>query len=1222
MRILAVGFRNLNSLVGGWHIDLSGANLGADSIFAITGATGAGKSTILDAVCLALYGATPRLGRISKSSNEIMSRQTGECSAEVVFETVNGRFRCFWYQRRARLRAEGELQSARHEISDAGSGQVLESGLGATLARVERETGMDFHRFTRSMLLAQGGFAAFLLAGPDERSPILEQITGTEIYSRISMKVHEMRAAEVRRLEELQAGFAALRPLAGEELAALENALADTDRRLGELRRDSEDLGALLAWRRKIAELEGQLAGLEQAGAAHLRQLESFAPEARRLRLARQAASLAGEFEALHLLRQRQGNDLRTLAGVDGALTAAARENADLLAAEQAAKAALAIAREAKVADELIARQVRGLDLRIGERQARQQQAEAARLQVLEHRQAAADRVRALAAEEEKAGGELRRILAYQREHRVDGGLAERFGLIERTLADWRQAVAALTRLRQETEKAAVAAEEASRRWEAVRRRHAESARLLAETSASRQGAEEDLARLLDGASAAEIRDDMEAARTGLQGLDRAGEILADHRQAVEGAATLRRKFEECEAETMRLAAVVDERIAQRRLREEQVAGAEKEELLLARIRSLEEERRRLRSGSPCPLCGAVEHPYADGKVPLADDEGKLAQLRRQLAATVAEINGLHEARAALAAEMRHLAGGAEEKERQAATAWRLWREVAAGLGLAAEEPRREAVVVERRAALAGRLERVRQRLAAIDRAGQDVDRLRRAVEAASAAHAGMEQVLLAARHRQEAAREALDSRRAEEQATSREEAAAAEAARQAVAVYGLPLAGDGAGALQELRRRLQHWQEQEEARRRLEQRLSEIGGEGAAEQARLAEAEEQIRIRDRELAQVLLEMKELQAERQRLYDGRDPDREERRLAAAVVAAERGCEQATGARERSGQALAALGEQQGHLRENLRERQQEIADRSGRFASRLADAGFADEDAFLRARLPEEEVERLAGREEELRREEVEGNARLQSKRRELAEERDRRLTGEDGDALCRRLDEVGRETEVLLREKGEREARLRDNRALTERHRAQLQLVEAQRLECQRWELLHGLIGSADGKKYRNFAQGLTFEGVVALANRQLRRMSDRYLLIRAPADPLELSVVDNYQGGEIRSTRNLSGGESFLVSLALALGLARMSSRNVRVDTLFLDEGFGTLDEEALETALETLAGLREEGKLIGVISHVPALKERIAARIEVIPGPGGRSRLAGPGCSRVAP
>ena len=163
-------------------------------------------------------------------------------------------------------------------------------------------------------------------------------------------------------------------------------------------------------------------------------------------------------------------------------------------------------------------------------------------------------------------------------------------------------------------------------------------------------------------------------------------------------------------------------------------------------------------------------------------------------------------------------------------------------------------------------------------------------------------------------------------------------------------------------------------------------------------------------------------------------------------------------------------------------------------------------------------------------------------------------------------------------------------------------------------------MIGSTDGKKYRNFAQGLTFEMMIGHANRQLQKMTDRYLLARDDSQPLELNVVDNYQAGEIRSTKNLSGRESFIVSLSLALGLSHMASKNVRVDSLFLDEGFGTLDEEALDTALETLAGLQQDGKLIGVISHVPALKERISTQIQVTPQTGGRSQISGPGCGRL--
>jgi DNA repair protein SbcC/Rad50 len=198
--------------------------------------------------------------------------------------------------------------------------------------------------------------------------------------------------------------------------------------------------------------------------------------------------------------------------------------------------------------------------------------------------------------------------------------------------------------------------------------------------------------------------------------------------------------------------------------------------------------------------------------------------------------------------------------------------------------------------------------------------------------------------------------------------------------------------------------------------------------------------------------------------------------------------------------------------------------------------------------------------------------------------------------------------------------SQLEAHRQAADEHRSKMGAVEAQRAECRRWELLHSLIGSADGKKFRNFAQGITFEIMINHANKQLSRMTDRYVLLHDPSGALELSVIDQWQAGEVRSTRNLSGGESFIVSLALALGLSQMASRNVRVDSLFLDEGFGTLDEEALETALKTLGSLQQAGKLIGIISHVPALRDRIATHIRVTPLTGGRSAIEGPGVSSV--
>ena len=272
------------------------------------------------------------------------------------------------------------------------------------------------------------------------------------------------------------------------------------------------------------------------------------------------------------------------------------------------------------------------------------------------------------------------------------------------------------------------------------------------------------------------------------------------------------------------------------------------------------------------------------------------------------------------------------------------------------------------------------------------------------------------------------------------------------------------------------------------------------------------------------------------------------------------------------------------------------------------------------ARLSTDQRDGVSARARELDESQTAIALRLADRRQRLDRETARKLTDRTREDLEADAKEGRNALKMLGAAIASLRHRLDENRAAGNRLKTRQTAIEAQKKECTRWERLHDLIGSADGKKYRTFAQGITLELLVARANRQLADMSDRYLLIRDTAQPLELSVVDSYQAGEIRSTRNLSGGESFLVSLALALGLSGMASRSVRVDSLFLDEGFGSLEEEGLESALETLSRLHQDAKLIGIISHVPALQDRIGTQITVTPLSGGRSVLTGPGCARV--
>ena len=309
MRILQVRFKNLNSLVGEWQIDLMHPAFASDGIFAITGPTGAGKTTILDAICLALYGRTPRLNKVTKSGNEIMSRQTGECFAEVTFETQSGRYRCHWSQHRARKKPDGELQAPKHEIANADSGEIFESKIRGVADQIESATGMDFDRFTRSMLLAQGGFAAFLQAAPDDRAPILEQITGTEIYSQISIRVHERQREEREKLNLLQAETAGIVILEPEQEKEIGQALETKQKEETDLAAKSADTGKAIAWLTTIDGLKKEIVNLADEASKLQSDIEAFKPDREKLNRALSAASLDGAYATLTATRKQQADD-------------------------------------------------------------------------------------------------------------------------------------------------------------------------------------------------------------------------------------------------------------------------------------------------------------------------------------------------------------------------------------------------------------------------------------------------------------------------------------------------------------------------------------------------------------------------------------------------------------------------------------------------------------------------------------------------------------------------------------------------------------------------------------------------------------------------------------------------------------------------------------------------------------------------------------------------
>ncbi|KAF1078757.1 AAA family ATPase [Methanogenium sp. MK-MG] len=1098
MRIQKIRLKNLNSLAGVWEIDLTGGAYIADGIFAITGPTGSGKTTILDAICLALYGCTPRLRTISKSTNEIMHRRAAECSAEVEIATAGGVYRCTWAQERARRKPDGTLQTPHHEIADVLTGEIITTRKREVPKRVEELTGMDYDRFTRSVMLAQGDFAAFLNASPDERSPLLEQITGTEIYSRISVAVHQRKRKEDETLKVLEAEGSGIMLLPDEEMATLREEEATLAENGDALQEDIQQCRTGIIWHQEMTRIASAIAETEHEEADLIEERAAAEEGLSHLQRGETAAAQEGAYRRVTTLREGQEKNKTSLRQLDAAMPE--RITAVRLA-ESAVSSQEEILRDTQKQAEQVApviQEVRALDIQV---------------------QAAGDRLRELRSEQERADGDwqsaCRELCPGTETDTLTPKAAEASGAFLRDNNIAGDPDAVYTTIKSIAEQVADAVP-------------GDDIHLLPPDAAEECSIAEEQADALERVLAGmpwytdpdTLRKEITTCQEQKTRLSRLLDRLTDGADDARQSRELNERISEKRHEVTEYRVLLEECSRERETHERLADQMEENARLAARVHDLEEERSHLKTGEPCPLCGATSHPYLrdTATLPRAADED-LRRERATLATIHEKENNLLSAIARSESEAQAADGTLTAIRERAAHREEAWADGCRECDIDPDTPEREETV---RSAISATSETI-ERCYAADTA-------------------------IRALKEQGRATRALISH-----------------CRQAIQRFGTAESCAARTAIQQTN------------------------------------------------------LKRLRDKRQDLFGDTSPDEAEQQSA-------RMC------REREATVKAAQKDHQNILQENailegkiqtLREavltQGKELEEAERLFDEAVCSAGFLGESDFAAALLAPEEAAGLRTERDRLKQWQAGIAARHATALREAETHRPLAGTVKDEATLTEELQALTTAVQESNTRRGEIRQQLRRQEDEVARHARQLERIAAQRAETGRWDELHALIGSADGKKFRNFAQGLTFEVMIASANRQLQAMSDRYILIHDPNLPLELAVTDNYQGGTIRSTRNLSGGESFLVSLALALGLASMASGKIQVDSLFLDEGFGTLDGDALDMALSTLSSLRDQGKIIGVISHVPALNERIGTVIRIKKESGGRSTMKGPGVIR---
>lgn len=1094
MKILKLKFKNLNSLYGAWEIDFTDRRYDRYGIFSIIGPTGSGKTTILDAICLALYGRTPRLKSVGKASNEIMSKQKGECSAELLFSVDGKRYRCFWEQRRAYNKSDSNLQTQTHIIYDDDGNELCRKDIGKEGGFVSKLINMSFDQFTQCILLAQGSFAKFLNAGKDEKAAIFEKITGTSIYRSISVKVFERYKDEKKKLEDIDKDKHGLTVFSPEEETEKKQEFAklvDDIKKIKDEQKECEGKQGVLEEKYKA---EDNYNNAVKAKEAAKKALEDFTPQSEALEKAERAAGIAVFYDGLIAAREKAEQDSRQLSEENNRLPG-------LRKCRKALENQIEIVKKEKG-------QLEADNNRLSDILKEAEKFEAARkLQ-----------------EEQLSNAEYKH---YKDCIQLDEA--------EKALKDLCKELAGLDERLQEHNK----------RQNELNKYKGVSEKL--------SGWQVILGRLQDDTSALNDERQKAADNSQLQSLEKERKELTD------AGERLRKKAEAKQAEIT----------AAENRRQELLGGSDKEKLELQievlkekvdnfKLRaSLKEHRLRLKDGCACPLCGSTAHPYAEGQLPVpTDEEEQLERLKDKLK-RINEIEKLinEELKMELQALKTAVNNSCHSIDSKNADIERYNQSL---LELNQRIKNSSDTIVNQLQGLKSELEAFAEISVSIN-----IDSIESALEALKAAYDELSEgcnEYNANKREIDDISNKIDNKKHETDVLNNNKIIYSE-------------------RIGELTREIQEVTNNINA---LNQKILELTGGVDVDEVRKSNNDQTDIIEDIK--------NQLEAD-----DGLF-----KRLEAANKA-ETTC-------------IANIN----MLRASFEQLNRDFSAAEDGWKFKLKESGFADENDFEAAKIDENGRKTLRKTRDDLndRLKQAEG-AQAESKR--IFEAAAKAAEGLQADEIKKELKDIIAGIDDLDGKRIGLKSALDRNEENKKRVGSLEEEYKAQKAVFEIWNTLNNLIGST-GDKYPKFVQNLTLKVLLEQANEALKKMNDRFIMLPGSGEDLEFKVKDLYQGSFERSVKNLSGGESFIVSLALALGLSRMAGRSARIDSFFLDEGFGTLDEDTLGTVMEALKQLRDEGKTIGIISHVDALKE-LPVRIEVKPeGATGRSIIDGPGCRRL--
>ncbi|WP_341222230.1 AAA family ATPase [Polaribacter atrinae] len=1215
MKILKIELQNINSLKSDAPtvIDFESEQFKDVGLYAITGSTGAGKTTILDAITIALYHNVPRFNGTKGTLLDVVSHGANDAFSRITFQNDLTVYEAFWGIRIADKKGK-KYKNAKEEVSlkNLTTDTILATQKRDLIANIIQVTQLDYNQFLRSVMLAQGEFASFLTAKGPEKGRLLEQITGEQIYKKIGQGILDRKSKEEKKLVEIQSKINADDVLTEEAKAELLQKDKDLDANIIKIEAEIKTTQEIVEWYVKYQKILTETAQLEleskdinllidkhKAELGLLDLNEKAAPFKEVLqnlkRTTLEASEKSKQLEALE-------NQLKTLKPEIEKLTllfakeTEALETADKDFANWLPKFDKITNLDSKIKNEVDNKQKIELDL---EKQTKE-------IHLLNTEEIQLNKILATTTSAIKVDE------SYVLENKF---LKE----VDLEISNWTSEIASLKNKKETLKDAAAFVILKKEEIEKTKNRLNEGNKILEAKNTEFKKTEKELTEVtleltknnLSNLLAEKTK--LAAKETNWKQFKQFSEQLIKLKKEQTNLAENKKTFSIKTEENKKQITAINKKIE---TQEKAVSDADKILNLEKSISKYESDRKNLIEGEPCGLCGSTVHPFTEHLVSIGVSKSELelqqrkeklqlfnlskTELEKNEVALKTEINSLIKRDAIINEELKVLQLNANQLE--------LNCDLTNSIKIETEFKNitEQILALDKRIKIAQELQEVKNKLE---------DNLKKQSQYLNQIQTG---VATLTEKNKNATTEIEEKNKLIEQLKATVIQLETSLKTKLIKFnLELPSIENSHSFIENLKGSILKFNKKEKNLEQLRANIkltnSKLENTKKQQETLLKTQKEhftsikksntKIDLLKKERVAILPIAISVENKRTQLQTVRNG------LSKKVEASKKQQQELLDLKNKQ----EALKLENSKAQEILKEKLKTI---ETTFNSQLKNSDFSLKEDVEKALLTEEQqAEYIKNKklieDKQLRLKTLQ-EANLKEKSTLITSKKFETTEAESKLALSA----LKTKNSNVLTEKGKIVEAFRKDKEIRDRNQEVYKKIEAQAEICKVWKELFVIIGNSKDA-FNVYVQRLTLKHLLDLANVHLYKLNKRYSLKMEdnykPKEELNFNLIDHYQTDQARLVDTSSGGEKFIISLALALGLSDLASKNVKIDSLFIDEGFGTLDGNTLETVISTLETLQSQGKIIGIISHVENLKERIPTQIQITKKNNGVSVVA---------